>query len=559
MRWTIRSRLIGLTILSVLGLVTLAAIAVLSNRSIGSSAELEVTRQHQMRTVEEMRRTGLEIMLAAMDSIVDKDEGRIDDERMVIMSDGLALLDSCVDSLRSSAHNPAELSLIDSIADTIAHLRTGITGNLVEAIESRAGDAAFAELDDILDAYGVGLQEQLETVGRWAQADLTEAATARADALALSTGLVQAISVAAMVLLLALSWLQVRSIIRPINAMTRTMTRLAGGDKTIEVPAQDRTDEIGDMARAAQVFKANMIETEQLSRRAAEESEQRVKQAERLNDIAATFDRSVRVELDAVTGSAQEMRRTAGSVQDTAGQTSGQAASAAAASKEVTDSVRIVANAAQDLGTSIQEISRQVQDQSVMAQNAATATGNSRERVQGLSQKAQSIGEVVSLITSIAEQTNLLALNATIEAARAGDAGKGFAVVASEVKNLATQTANATEQIAAQIGAVQQETRVTVDAIEAIAGEIASVAEITGSITGAVQEQEAATQKIGHNVAQAAEFMKDVSTKIGTVSEAATMTGEASDRMGVSTSALADRANTLNALVRKFLKDVEAA
>ena len=559
MRWTVRSRLIGLTILSVLALVTLATIAVLSNLSIGSSAELEITRQQQMRTVEEMRRTGLEIMLAAMDSIVDKDEGRIDDERMAIMLDGLGSLDDRVVTLRSSANMPAELDAIDDIADTIAQLRAGITGNLVAAIVDRAGDAAFAEIDDILDAYGDGLQEQLDVIGRSAHADLEEAAVARADALALSSTLVKAISVAAVALLLPLSLLLVRTIIGPINAMTKTMARLAGGDKTVEVPAQDRTDEIGDMARAAQVFKANMIETEQISRRAAAESEQRVKQAEKLNEIATGFDRKVRIELDAVTGSAQELRRTANSVHDTAGQTSGQAASVAAASQEVTDSVQIVARAAQDLGTSIQEISRRVQDQSTMAQNAATATGHSRERVQGLAQKAQNIGEVVSLITSIAEQTNLLALNATIEAARAGDAGRGFAVVASEVKNLANQTANATEQIAAQIGAVQQETHATVVAIEAIAGEIASVAEITSGITGAVQEQEAATQKIGHNVAQAAQVMKDVSAKIGTVSDATTITGDASDRMQDSTAALADRADTLNALVREFLKDVEAA
>ena len=163
------------------------------------------------------------------------------------------------------------------------------------------------------------------------------------------------------------------------------------------------------------------------------------------------------------------------------------------------------------------------------------------------------------MITSSAEQTNLLALNATIEAARAGDAGKGFAVVASEVKNLANQTAKATEQIAGQIGAVQDDMGGTVEAIEAIADEISTVAQIAGSIASAVEEQNTATHQIGRNVTEAAQGTQEVSSTIVTVTEAAATTGTAANRMLGSARTLAEKANTLNALIRTFLDDIQAA
>ena len=179
--------------------------------------------------------------------------------------------------------------------------------------------------------------------------------------------------------------------------------------------------------------------------------------------------------------------------------------------------------------------------------------------MQGLSEKAETIGEVVSLITSIAEQTNLLALNATIEAARAGDAGRGFAVVASEVKNLANQTAQATEQISAQISAVQTETKTTVDAIESVVSEISIVAQIANAIAAAVEEQSAATQEIGYSVTEASNSTRDVSSNVSAVTDAAARTGlAAKDLLGAS-GQLSTQAGSLKDMVHAFLSNVRTA
>ena len=356
-----------------------------------------------------------------------------------------------------------------------------------------------------------------------------------------------------------LAYIIAQSISRPIAGLTGVMGQLAEKNLSVDVPACDQKDEIGLMARAVAQFKDSLIENEALSRAASEDQEKRAARAERLRQMAAEFDGRVREELTSVTASATEMQETAQSLSATAEESSSQATGVAAAAEEATGNVQTVAAAAEELSSSIQEISRQVQEQSAKTQQAATATDRSRERVHGLTEKAQSIGEVISLITSIAEQTNLLALNATIEAARAGDAGKGFAVVANEVKSLANQTAKATEQIAAQIGAVQEETNATVEAIEITAAEISTVAEIAAAIASAVEEQNAATQEIGRNVSQAAQGTQDVSSNIISVTEAAASTGAASNQMLGSAGALAERANTLNALVGRFLEDVQTA
>ena len=356
-----------------------------------------------------------------------------------------------------------------------------------------------------------------------------------------------------------LAYVVALSISRPIAGMTGVMGRLAAHDLAVDIPARDRGDEIGVMARAVVHFKDGLIRNEEMARAASEKQRTEAARSQRIGALATAFDGRVRAGLQAVTGDAAQMRGTAEALLTTAADASAQASTVAAAAGQASGNVQTVATAAEQLSSSIQEISRQVHGQTAKAQQAATAAEHSRARVQGLSAKVQAIGDVVSLITSIAEQTNLLALNATIEAARAGNAGKGFAVVASEVKSLANQTAKATEQIAAQIGAVQQETRTTVEAIEVIAGEISTVAEISGTIASAVEQQNAATKEIGRNVTDAAQGTGGVTANIARVTQAAASTDTAANQMLGASAALVDRADTLNDLVGRFLKDLQAA
>jgi methyl-accepting chemotaxis protein len=401
-----------------------------------------------------------------------------------------------------------------------------------------------------------------------------------------------AAAVATLVILLALAvvgFLMTRRFARPIGAMTRTMTLLADGDREAEVPARDRGDEIGEMARAVQVFKESMIENERLQaeqaaaeKRALEEEQRRAEEqrgaeeraeagrraaeekaaADRraaMLQLADEFETSVGGVIETLGGAAREMEASAQTMSSTAEQTSQQSSAAASATEEATASVQAVAGAAEELAVTVQEVGRQIAESARIARAAVDEVGITNGKVQGLADAAQKIGEVVKLINDIASQTNLLALNATIEAARAGDAGKGFAVVASEVKSLASQTARATEEIAGQIGAIQSATGEAVEAIGSIGATIGKVNDIASTIASAVEQQNAATAEIAGNATQAAAGNQEVSTNVAGVSEAASETGAAASQVLSSAKELTAQADVLKTTVDQFLETVRAA
>ena len=356
------------------------------------------------------------------------------------------------------------------------------------------------------------------------------------------------------------SMLIARSVSLPVVRITGAMKKLAAGDIDVGIPAIGQKDEVGEMALAVQVFKDNAVENRKLQAE-QQEAEKRAEQQKKaaMNKLADDFDSSVGNIVSTVTSSANEMQSTAESMSSIAEETSSQSTTVAAAAEQASSNVQTVAAATEELSSSIVEISRQVQRQSEIAEQASDAAGQSRQQVGELAEQAQSIGEVVDLITSVAEQTNLLALNATIEAARAGDAGKGFAVVASEVKNLANQTAKATDEIAGQIKAVQERTSSTVQAIERIAETIHTMTEIASVVASAVEQQNAATQEIGRNVQQAATGTQQVSSAITGVTQASSEAGSASTQVLAAASDLSKQATGLSAEVRRFLDQVRAA
>ncbi len=360
-------------------------------------------------------------------------------------------------------------------------------------------------------------------------------------------------------LCLVVGFALVRSVSRPVKAMTGAMTRLADHDVTTEVPSRERRDEIGAMAKAVQVFKDNMIKADELA--AAQKAEQLAKEerARRVNALTADFDASVSQVVQSVSSQATQMESSAQSLSSTAEEATKQSAAVASASEEASANVQTVASATEELSSSIAEISRQVTQSSRIAAGAVTEAERANAMVHGLAEASQRIGAVVALITDIANQTNLLALNATIEAARAGEAGKGFAVVAAEVKNLAKQTAKATEEVGSQIAGIQGATKEAVDAIKSIGTTIAEINGITSTIAAAVEEQSAATKEIARNVEQAAEGTREVSSNIGGVSMAANDTGSAATQVQASARELAQQSDTLKGTVVKFLAAVKAA
>ncbi len=348
-----------------------------------------------------------------------------------------------------------------------------------------------------------------------------------------------------------------RSIVTPVRGMTQAMSRIAAGDLTLEVPARDRQDEVGEMAQALQVFKENALQVEQLRREHEEAAVHAAKERRQaMLDMADKFESSVLGVVKGVAASSTEMQSTAKSMSQIAQETSSQAASVAAASTQANANVETVAAATEELSASIGEISSRVAEAAQIADKAAETSNSTAQTVGKLAAASAKIGEVVELINTIASQTNLLALNATIEAARAGDAGKGFAVVASEVKGLANQTAKATEEIAAQISAVQTETNNAVQAINSISQIINQVKDISSSIAAAVEEQGAATKEISNNVQQASQGTREVSTNVVSVTEAATQTGVAAEQVLTTASELAQNADVLRKEVDGFLANI---
>ena len=314
--------------------------------------------------------------------------------------------------------------------------------------------------------------------------------------------------------------------------MTVAMNDLAGGKLDVEVPGIGRSDEVGEMAKAVEVFKSNAVARQALE---AEQREAETRAAARrkadMNKMANDFEAAVGEIIETVSSASTQLEASAGTLTSTAERAQQLTTTVAAASEEASTNVQSVASATEEMASSVNEISRQVQESARIANEAVDQARKTNDRVSELSKAATRIGDVVELINTIAGQTNLLALNATIEAARAGEAGRGFAVVASEVKALAEQTAKATGEIGQQITGIQAATQESVNAIKEISDTIEKMSEISSTIASAVEEQGAATQEISRNVQQAAEGTQQVSANITDVQRGASETGSASSQV----------------------------
>ncbi|MGY3448427.1 methyl-accepting chemotaxis protein [Bradyrhizobium sp. USDA 4353] len=373
------------------------------------------------------------------------------------------------------------------------------------------------------------------------------------------TWILAVIALAAL-LCIAMGYLIVAGVSRPITAMTEAMRRLAGGDMSAQIPGAERKDEIGNMAGAVLVFKNNAIETEKLRAEQAESEKLAAEQRKReMHELANRFEGAVGEIINTVSSASTELEASATTLTSTAERTQQRTTTVAAASEQATANVQSVASATEELSSSVTEISRQVQDSARIANEAVDQARKTNDRVSELSKAAARIGDVVELINTIAGQTNLLALNATIEAARAGDAGRGFAVVATEVKALAEQTAKATGEIGQQISGIQAATQESVGAIKEISGTIEKLAEISSTIAAAVEEQGAATQEISRNIQQAAQGTHEVSSNIAEVQHGASETGSASTQVLSAAQSLSQDSNRLKLEVGRFLNTVRAA
>ena len=358
----------------------------------------------------------------------------------------------------------------------------------------------------------------------------------------------------------SIAWMIGRSISKPLTQLGARMQDLAEGRLDGAIPGIGRGGEIGAMAATVQIFKDNAMRIRGLEQKEAEvQARAEAERRTAMESIASDFERSVTGIVRSVSTAAAGMQTTAQSMTTTASDASARAATVGAASQRSSDNVGTVASAAEELSGSVTEISRQVARSSEIASKAVNDAERTNATVGALSTGAEKIGEVVKLIHSIAAQTNLLALNATIEAARAGDSGRGFAVVASEVKALANQTAKATEEISAQVAAMQASTSEAVASIGGITETISQMSEITVSISTAVEQQGGATREIARNIQSVAAGSNEISAHIGGVTTAAAATGKAASEVLANARELDNQSGALRSAVDEFLVKVRAA
>ncbi|CAO3447770.1 Methyl-accepting chemotaxis sensor/transducer protein [Azospirillum argentinense] len=422
--------------------------------------------------------------------------------------------------------NDEERALVDQVkpdmakADILIERLIGILSDKDgRALDGFVRKELYQTIDPVTDRIGLLIDLQVRVAG-----ESYEAAQKTHDMASTTAWTLLAVGIA-MVLLGVM--VVVRRVVGPVGRLTAAMRRIADGDYAEAVPGSGGHDEIGAMARAVEVFKANGLENQRMRREQERQREQaEIAKRDALENMAQTVERETRNAVDRVAERTGQMEGNAAAMARSADAVGANSQSVAAAAEQALRNAQTVAAASEELAASIREIGTQVAQASSITRIAVDKGDQARGTIQSLSDAVQKIGDVAQLIQNIASQTNLLALNATIEAARAGEAGKGFAVVASEVKNLANQTAQATEDIATQIGEIQAATGGAVAAVSTITESITEVDQVAAAIAAAMEEQAAATQEISRNVNQTADAAREVSRRIAEVSSEAQATGD---------------------------------
>jgi methyl-accepting chemotaxis protein len=556
--FTIKNKMIGAAVVSVVALVITAIFADFGARSVSETTQISHARQEQLRIVNDMRRNSLIVMLGAIDSVLDRDAGFMDPDRISEMQDAIESLKANHTHLVEFADDEEKKELAKRVGENVKTLEEAINVELQDLIDNLAPRAAFSRFESLVDVSGQGLQYALGQYAEFVSEELKADLSVTNASLKSMTNNIFIVGIVGALTLIFLLYFIGRGIVGPIRSMTSTMDDIAHGKLDLDIPGEGQQNEIGKMADAVVIFKENLIENKKLQ--LAQEAENAEKETRRLEQeqLIRDFEMTIITVLNNLTTADAIMRETSRRVSKSSNETLVQASGVGSAADQASANVETVASAAEELSASIIEISRQVSQANEVSARAVSEADETSKKIRVLEQNVKRIDEIVSLINDIAEQTNLLALNATIEAARAGEAGKGFAVVASEVKNLANQTSNATDEIVNQINEIQISTQNSVQAIDGVSQVIKEISEISSSISVAVEEQGSATQEIARNVEEAAAGTQSVSSSIGYVRTAAEASNAAAEEISEASQNLEQETSALKDKVAIFLQQVEA-
>lgn len=460
-------------------------------------------------------------------------------------------------------NNAAAALAVTDVNNAVAQITR--LGQGVESVFARRARELFitTRVDGTIDE-NVTIQRELDaavaTLVNDAETGMERGTTALTADLDRSRRLLLIVAIMSSMAAVAIGMLYVqRRLVRRLLAIGSAMRHLSSGDLTVRVPALADRDEIGEMARSLEVFRAGETERQRLAERERADQAAQRERASAIDGIIGQFRAAVTGIIHTVSDNVSRMEATARSLSTIAHEADNQAHAVSVSSEATSTRVRAVAAAADELGASIREINEQAGQAQDVVRRATEVTRSADQLVGHLSDGADRIGNVVKLIRSIAEQTNLLALNATIEAARAGEAGRGFAVVAAEVKALASQTAVATEDITTQVEAIQNSTNHAVGAIRSISEVMHDIGRFTETIAGAVKQQSSSTQMIATNVQQVATAANGLSSNMIVVTTAIDETNRSASAVLEASDALSAQADALERTVETFLEHVTAA
>ncbi|WP_257165930.1 methyl-accepting chemotaxis protein [Bradyrhizobium sp. SRS-191] len=571
-RFRISTKLVTAALAGVASVIIMIAGQVVCNASIERDLGRAFDQQEIVRLAIETKAESRQMQVAVRDLRLARSETDIAAAEQRLSGGRQAADQFCVemDKRSTSAEIKARIETLQAAiaayatgARRIADVRHRMARELADG---RAAEIAALEAEAADLARNVTLPVA-KTIDELANGIVTFAASkAAADKTAvwsvISTSETASVSVGAIAILVlsATGLMSVFAVSRPIGRMVHSMTALADGALSALISGVERGDEVGDMARATQVFKTSLLETQRLRTEQAEaESRAEAQRQKDIESFTASFESAIGGIIERVSSSSGGLEQAASSLETTASTTRELSISVASASEQASASVQSVAAATEEMAATAAEIGRQIEGASRVAREAVAQATSTDESMTKLAAAADKVGSIVGMITAIAQQTNLLALNATIEAARAGPAGRGFAIVASEVKELAAQTADATKDISGYIAEIQSAAVTAVGAIKDIRFTISGMSDITGAIAAAAEEQGNATKEISRNVQQAAVGAAQVSSGISEVQSGATDTGASSSQVLTAAQSLSADGMRLKQEVGHFLARVRTA